>query len=343
MPKDGRLESILNEAIQRRVFPGAVFAVGRSDRVEHVGAVGRLRYDSDTQAEPATLYDLASLTKVVATTAAIMLLVEGGRLTLDAPAQSELPEFPLKSVTIRQLLAHASGWPAYEQFFLHSRSRAELLAALWATPAETAPGEKSVYSDLGFIALGVLVERAGGLSLDRFVRDRILRPLGMRDTRFNPPASLRDQIAPTEDDPWRGRVVHGEVHDENAFVLGGVAGHAGLFGAVTDLARFAQVLLQGGGTLFRRATIEEFTRRIDFTSQPSSRALGWDTPAAGSSSGSKVSRRAYGHTGYAGTSMWIDPERDLFSILLTNRVHPTRNGPDITPVRIAFHEGAVDG
>lgn len=343
MPKDGRLESILHQAIQRRVFPGAAFAVGRSDRIEQLGAVGRLRYDSDAQVEPATLYDLASLTKVVATTAAIMLLVESGRLALDTPAQGELPEFPFKSVTIRQLLGHASGWPAYEQFFLRCRSRAELLEALWATPAESAPAEKSVYSDLGFIALGVLVERTAGLALDQFVRERIVRPLGMRDTLFNPPKSLRKEIAPTEDDPWRGRVVQGEVHDENAFVLGGVAGHAGLFGSVADLARFAQVLLRGGGMLFARGTIEEFTRRIDFTKQPSSRALGWDTPAAGSSSGTKVSQRAYGHTGYAGTSMWIDPERDLFSILLTNRVHPTRNGPNITPVRIAFHEAAVDG
>lgn len=342
MSRAGRLESVLRDAITCRVFPGAAFAVGRSDGIHLEGAVGFFDYDGARAVEVDTVYDIASLTKVVAATPAIMHLVEQELLDLDRPVQSYLPEFPLQAVTCRHLLAHASGWPAYVEFFKSCHNREQLLEALWRTPVEAPAAQRSVYSDLGFIALGVLIEKVAGVDVARFTREQILAPLQLERTCFNPRDELHRSVAPTEFDPWRGRLLQGEVHDENAALLGGVAGHAGLFSTVGDLARFAQAFLKRGRPLFRGQTVEEFTRRANLTKEPSSRALGWDTPAPGSSSGTRVTTHAYGHTGYTGASMWIDPQLDWFAILLTNRVHPARKGPGIGPVRINFNEAAVE-
>jgi CubicO group peptidase (beta-lactamase class C family) len=205
------------------------------------------------------------------------------------------------------------------------------------------PGTKSVYSDLGVILLGEILERVAGEPLDSFVRRRVLDPLGMKETRYLPGPELLPRIAPTENDPWRGRVVRGEVHDENAYALGGVAPHAGLFGTAPDLAKFAQMMLNGGvydhQRIVSRETVERFTRRADVPE--SSRALGWDTPSANSSAGELLSRRSFGHTGFTGTSMWMDPDRKLFVILLTNRVHPTRENNAIREVRRAVADAVV--
>jgi CubicO group peptidase (beta-lactamase class C family) len=212
-------------------------------------------------------------------------------------------------------------------------------------PLDYAPRSKTVYSDLGILLLGEVLERVTGKGLEDLANEEVLGPLGMSDTRYRPPASLRSRIAPTEVDPWRGRLVHGEVHDENAFGLGGVAPHAGLFSTARDLAAFAQMMLNGGAfgghRLLKPETIALFTRRADRV-PGSSRALGWDTPSPPSSAGALFSASSYGHTGFTGTSLWIDPERELFAILLTNRVHPTRENPKITELRPAFHDAVME-
>ncbi|HEX7180470.1 MAG TPA: serine hydrolase, partial [Thermoanaerobaculia bacterium] len=294
-----------------------------------------------------TLYDLASLTKVVATTTMAMILVDEGKLDLDRPVRDFLPGFQgpgKEAVTVRHLLTHSSGLAAVAPLFQEIRGRAAYLERIQAMDLVYPAGSRSTYSDLGIILLGEILERVAGQPLEAFVRERVLDPLGMRDTRFRPPARLRPRIAPTEHDTWRGRLVHGEVHDENAFALGGVAPHAGLFGTAPDLARFAQMLLNGGvlhgRRIVSRETVERFTRRAGIPG--SDRALGWDTRSAeGSSAGTLFSLRSFGHTGFTGTSIWIDPERRLYVILLTNRVHPTRENVLIREVRPAVADAVV--
>ncbi len=302
-------------------FPGAVLAVGRHGRLALLAAVGRYGKggaDDPRPVEPATIYDLASLTKVVGLTTACMLLVDEGKLALDAPVQRYVPEFRgdgKEAVTIRHLLTHSSGLPAWRPLYL--------------------------YSDLGAMVLMEVVERITGEPLDRFLERRVFRPLGIPATRYLPPASWRERIAPTENDTsFRHRMLRGEVHDENAGRLGGVSGHAGLFSNALDLSRFAAMLLNGGSwdtvQLIRSETVADFTRRQGVV-PGSSRALGWDTPPdppdSTSSAGTRLSPRAFGHTGFTGTSLWMDPQQDLFIILLTNRVHPTRANTAILRVR----------
>jgi CubicO group peptidase (beta-lactamase class C family) len=262
-----------------------------------------------------------------------MMLVDEHTLDLDAPVTRYVPAFAAggDSVTIRHLLTHSSGLAAWQPLFREVHSRAEMFARVNATPLEAPPGTRTAYSDLGAILLTEVVEGLMGHRLDTLLEARVFSPLGMRDTRFLPPATLRARIAPTENDPWRGRVLRGEVHDENAAAMGGVSGHAGLFSTAADLVKFAQLLLRGGEGLVRPETIALFTRVQNQSF--SSRALGWDTPSAGSSAGTKLSPSAFGHTGFTGTSIWIDPAQDLFIILLTNRVHPSRNNELIREVR----------
>jgi CubicO group peptidase (beta-lactamase class C family) len=276
---------------------------------------------------------MASLTKVIATTTITMMLVDEGRLALDAPLSRYLPEFgstpERRRVTIGHLLRHDSGLPAWAPLWQTARGREAYLEQIVATPLEAQPGERFVYSDLGIILLGLAIERITGEPLDVLARDRIFAPLGMRDTRFNPLADIAartDRIAVTEiDTVFRMRHVRGQVHDENAFALGGVAAHAGLFSSARDLATFAQLLLGGGEVngvrLLDEAVVRRFTRQ---QSEASSRGLGWDTPSERSSAGDWFSSSSFGHTGFTGTSMWVDPERDIFLIILTNRVNPTR-------------------
>jgi len=325
-------------------FPGAVLAVGRHGRLALVSAVGRYGKDDPRPVEAGTIYDLASLTKVVGLTTACMLLVDEGKLALDEPVQRYVPEFRgagKERVTVRHLLTHSAGLPAWRPLYREADSRATAVWIVNTTPLATPPGQAYVYSDLGAIVLTEVVEHIAGEPLDALLERRVFRPLGMPATRYLPPERWRDRIAPTEQDTsYRHRMLRGEVHDENAGRLGGVSGHAGLFSNVLDLSRFAAMLLNGGSwdtlQLIHSETIADFTRRQGIVSG-SSRALGWDTPPdppdSTSSAGTKLSPRAFGHTGFTGTSLWMDPQQDLFIILLTNRVHPTRANTAILKVR----------
>jgi uncharacterized protein YbbC (DUF1343 family)/beta-glucosidase-like glycosyl hydrolase len=329
-------------------FPGAVLAVGHRGRLVHLSATGRLSYEADSPAvTPATIYDLASLTKVLATTTMAMILVDEGRIDLDAKVQTFLPAFRgrgKEKVTLRHLLTHSAGIDWWAPLYKEIKGQRAFLERIQAMDLVTEPGARSKYSDLGLILLGEILERAAGQSLEEFTRERVFGPLGMKDTLYRPGPDRLARIAPTERDDWRGRVVRGEVHDENAFALGGVAAHAGLFGTAPDLARFAQMLLDGGAFEHRRIvareTVTRFTQRS--TIVDSSRALGWDTKSPeGSSAGTLLSASSFGHTGFTGTSLWIDPERELFVILLSNRVHPTRENNRIREVRPAIADAVV--
>jgi CubicO group peptidase (beta-lactamase class C family) len=339
----------LDSAIASGAAPGAVLAVShRGERF--MFSSGTIASEDTTQPGPSTVYDLASLTKVVALTPATMLAVSEGRLALDTAVQQYVPAFagPNKErVTVRMLLAHVSGLPAWRPLYREARTREEVFALVDTTPLATPPGAQAVYSDLGAILLTQVVERVYGERIDSLVERRLFQPLGLASVRYLPPPSWHEFIAPTELDPWRGRVLRGEVHDENAAIMDGVSGHAGLFGSAADLLTFAEWVLtqmegrRGGGAQHQSeqdssdpptlhpSVVAEFIR-----SQPgSARALGWDTPSPGSSAGQRLSSSSIGHTGFTGTSLWIDPEHDLAIVLLSNRVHPTRNNPRWGPVR----------
>ncbi|MCZ6489735.1 MAG: serine hydrolase [Acidobacteria bacterium] len=355
---------ILNTAVRQRAFPGAVLAVGHEGKLAVLPA-GRLDYLEDSPPATAeTIYDLASLTKPVATTTAAMILADRGMLRLDRLVADYLPDFlqpfvtsvdPLydarNEVTVRHLLAHTSGLPAYEQFFLRAREKSHVLEEALALPLEDAPGRKTLYSDPGFILLGEIVERVSEKKLDEWCQKEIFEPLRMQDTCFNPAQDRWQRIAPTElEESFRNRLIRGEVQDENAWVMGGVAGHAGLFGTVGDMASFCRMMLQEGKTngsqLVQAATIREFTQAVHVAEgamqEASGRGLGWDKPSEPSSSGRYFSRRSYGHLGFTGTSLWIDPQKALFVILLTNRVHPSRSNEAIRQVRPAVHDAVVE-
>ena len=344
----GRAFHILQEAIARAAFPAASIAVTLQGKLVALKALGRFTYEPSSPAvTAATVFDLASVSKVVATTTMAMILYQRGLIDLEAPVASIVPEFAgadmrRGEVTVRMLLAHSSGLPAYEKLFLKATSRDELLAAAFATPLTADPGVRAEYSDIGFIILGVALERIADEGLDRFCQREVFGPLGMTHTAFNPPAAWRASIPPTVDDrSFRKRIIQGEVQDENASVLGGVAGHAGLFATAEDLATFAHVLLQGGPPLVRAETLALFTRR-ETALAGTSRTLGWDTPSSPSQSGKYFSARSFGHLGYTGTSLWIDPERGLSITVLTNRTWPDLNNRAIKDVRPAFHDSVVE-
>ena len=336
---------LLDPAIAERAFPSAVIEVGTAGEVLWRQAFGRLTFDA--AAAPATddtIFDLASLTKVISTTPLVMQQVERGVLSLDDPISGHVAEWrgdDRADVTLRDLLAHCSGLPAWRPYFERLKGRSAYQAAISAEPLAYRPRTRSVYSDLDFILLGFIVD--GRLPLaERFAL--MLTQMGIvEEIQFTPPLLWHARIAPTEQDPWRGRLLAGEVHDENAAALGGIAGHAGLFGTAAAVGSYARHLLQvldGRSGAFRRATLEEFvTKRADIAG--SSRALGWDTMLPTSSCGTKMSARAFGHTGFTGTSLWIDPEKDVYVVLLTNRVHPTRTNDAIKHVRPAVHDAVI--
>jgi serine-type D-Ala-D-Ala carboxypeptidase len=346
---------ILEKAISERTFPAASAAVVKRGQLVVLRAFGRFTYDSDSpQVTPATLFDLASISKVVATAAMAMILYQRGLMDLEAPVAGIVPEFALAAerdprrggVTLRMLLAHSSGLPAYEKLFLRAHRRDQLLQAAFKTPLAADPGSRAEYSDIGFIILGVALERIAGETLDRFSQREVFGPLGMAHTTYNPPPEARPAAAPTQDDrTFRKRVVQGEVQDENASVLGGVAAHAGVFSTAEDLAHFAHAMLGGGYPILRPETVGLFTRR-ETSPAATSRALGWDTPSAPSQSGKYFSAAAYGHLGYTGTSLWIDPARQLSVILLTNRTWPDcenqTSGQAIKQIRPRFHDAVVE-
>jgi beta-N-acetylhexosaminidase len=343
------VDRIVEAAVQARAFPGAVVAVGKDQALVHLRAYGRFSYEPwSSPVRPDTLYDLASLTKVVVTTTVAMILVDEGRLDLAKPVSAFLPGFrggAKDRVTVAHLLTHSSGLDWWAPLHLELKGKEAYLQRIQAMDLVYEPGTKSVYSDLGLLLLGEVLERVAGEGLQDFARRRVLEPLGMRDTGYRPAPELLPRITPTEQDAWRGRLLRGEVHDENASALNGVAPHAGLFGTAPDLARFAQMLLNGGvydhQRIVSREVVERFTRPAGIPG--SSRALGWDTPSEGSSAGSRFSAHSFGHTGFTGTSMWMDPERRLFVILLSNRVHPTRQNDAIREVRRAVADAVVGG
>jgi len=367
----------VREAIASRAFPAASIAVTHLGKLVALRSFGKFVYEKDLEGvpplpgdslagpgghldlevSPFTLFDLASVTKAVATTTMAMIVYERGRLELEAPVCGVVPEFltgdPRRgSVTFRMLLAHSSGLPAYEKLFLKARTRDELLDAAITTPLTVDPGTRAEYSDIGFIALGLALERLAGEPLDAFCQREIFGLLGMTRTTFNPPRELRAKIPPTADEregeanptkphsTFRNRIVQGEVQDENAFVLGGVVGHAGLFATAEDLARFAHGMLSGGHPILRPETIALFTQR-EPTPPGTSHALGWDTPSVPSQSGKHFSQHSYGHLGYTGTSLWIDPGRQLSITFLTNRTWPDCSSQAIKQVRPKIHDGIV--
>ena len=339
--------SILSSAIETRAFPACSFAVThRGELVAHK-ALGLFTYDSSSpQVTTASIFDLASLTKVVATTAMAMILYERGVLDLDAPVTAIVPEFApadarRAQVTLRMLLTHSSGMPAYEKLFLSAQTREDLLRRAFATPLAAPPGTRAEYSDIGFIILGIAVERLADEPLDTFCQREVFGPLAMTHTTFTPAKALRESIPPTADDStFRHCIIQGGVQDENATVLGGVAGHAGLFSTADDLALFAHAMLSGGYPILRPETVNLFTRQ-QTAPEGTSRALGWDTPSAPSQSGRYFGPHSFGHLGYTGTSLWIDPDRQLSITLLTNRTWPDCQNQAIKQVRPAFHDAVI--
>jgi len=340
--------AILRQAVADRATPAAVVEVGDPAQVIWREAFGALTYEADAPAAtPETIFDLASLTKVLSTTSLAMAAVETGRLGLDDPVARWIPEWrgaDRDAVTVADLLEHASGLTAYLPFFNdpHMRGRAEYQRAIATLPLEYAPRSQSIYSDLGFILLGFILEDAGGAPLARQF-ERVATLVAPDPLAFNPPDAWRARTAPTEIDRWRGRLVVGEVHDENGHALGGAAGHAGLFGTAAAVGRFARLVLATTArdtALARRATLERFRRPSAVPG--SSRALGWDTMRPTSSCGALMPPDAIGHTGFTGTSLWIAPSRDLYVVLLANRVHPARRNEQFREVRPRVHDAILN-
>ncbi|MBC7844149.1 MAG: beta-lactamase family protein [Gemmatimonadaceae bacterium] len=343
--------AVLTRALEDGAFPGAIAVIGSSIGILASYGVGQLDVTDSSRPTTTTIYDLASLTKVIATTSLMLHLVDAGRVALDTPAVRYLPDWhgPRASeVTVRQLMTHSSGLAAWRAFYKEATDKADARAQLMLVGPDAPPGTRYLYSDMNFMLLGMIAERLTGMPLDSAFQVLVAQPLKLVDTRFRPDSSLRARIAPTEFDPWRQRQLRGEVHDENASRFGGVSGHAGLFSTATDLSRVARMWMNGGtldGVRFASpAMVATFTRAQD--TLVSKRALGWETPNGTNSAGRRFSSRAFGHTGFTGTSIWIDPSRDVFVILLTNRVNPTRENKKIGGVRIALADaiaGALDG
>jgi beta-N-acetylhexosaminidase len=345
---------VIEHAIGDKAFPGAALAVGYQGKVS-LRSFGKLSYDVKSPAVNArTMYDVASLTKVIVTTTLVEKLVEGdfkSPLNLDAPVERYLPEWASgpqpdwrHKVTVRHLMTHTSGLPPFKEYWRTSKGKPDTLKMIFAEPLESEPGTKMVYSDLGIILMAEIIERLTGRTLDDLAKEYIFSPLAMNDSMYKPPKKLWPSIAPTElDANFRKRLIQGEVHDENAFAIGGVSGHAGLFSTAPDLAAFCQMLLNGGvyahQRILRRATIVQFT--VPQQLSGGTRTLGWVVPTEGSSSGHYFLPHSFGHTGFTGTSIWIDPDRQLFVVLLTNRVNPTRENHKIAEVRPALHDAVM--
>ncbi len=343
----GAAFEVLRSAIAAKAFPGAAVAVTHEGKLVAYKGLGRLTYDpASAEVQADTIFDLASVTKAVATTTMAMILYERGELELEATLCHVLPQIcgtdaRRRDITFRMLLAHSSGLPGYVRLFDVAKTRDALIAAALDTPLIAAPGTQAVYSDIGFLILGEALARIADEPLDRFCQREIFGPLGMSRTGFLPPQEGRKMVPPTEDDQtFRKRIIKGEVQDENASVMGGVAGHAGLFAPAEDVATFAHCLLNGGRPILRPETVALFTRPED-SPAGTSRTLGWDTPSRPSQSGTMFSPRSFGHLGYAGTSLWIDPERQISITLLTNRTWPDRKSQAIKEVRPAFHDAVM--
>ncbi|MBC8346445.1 MAG: serine hydrolase [Candidatus Marinimicrobia bacterium] len=329
---------LLNQAVADSAWPGGVLIAGKGGKIFLHDAVGYHTYNKKRSTRKSDIFDLASITKVIATTSAVMKLVDQKKLSLDEKVVTYLPEFKGKQpkyykqkseITVKNLLTHTAGLPPFKQYYLIDSSSEVRLDSVFNTEPEIGIAEKTVYSDVGLITLGKLLEKVSGISLDKLVDSLIFNPLGMNTTFFNPPNEKMHRIVPTEVvDGYRTGQIHGEVHDENAHSIGGVAGHAGLFSTASDVAIFSQMLLNGGKygwkRIIKEETVKNFTTRANVV-EGSSRCIGWDSPSGIASGGVYLPNISFGHTGYTGTSLWIDPENDMFVVLLTNAVHPNRS------------------
>ena len=351
-------DSLLADAIREGAFPGAAYGVLSHGQRLAIASIGGFTYQQDSpRVQPATIFDMASVSKVMATTAMAMLLWQRSQLDLDEPVGERCPEFlpPLgnatylddarQRITVRMLLSHCSGLPAYAPLYETYQTSSALLNACLKMPLEAPPETRAAYSDIGFIVLGHLLETAAGERLDRYCRREIFAPLEMSSTLYCPPDEMKPSIPPTGvGNSLRPGVLQGDVNDGNCWVLGGISGHAGIFSNVADTLRFAECFLRDGGALFRPETIEMFmTRQI--VPPATEWALGWDTPTASSSSGKFFSTRSVGHLGYTGTSLWIDFDKDVAVVLLTNRTYPYESqvgvSKKIQQVRPLFHDAMM--
>ncbi len=360
-PMDVRVEAqlqpaftMIENAIADKAFPGATVAIGYRGQVSY-HAFGKLSYDKDSPAVKLdTMYDLASLTKVVVTTTLVEKLVEGdfaSPLDLNAPVERYLPEWASgpqpewrHRVTVMNLMTHTSGLPPFKEYWRTSTGKQDTLRRIFVEPLEYEPGTKVVYSDLGIILMAEIIQRLTGKPLDQLANEYIFGPLGMKDSMYNPPKKLWPEIAPTEiDDRFRHRLIQGEVHDENAYAIGGVSGHAGVFSTSPDLAAFCQMYLNGGvyahDRIVKPSTIAEFI--LPQALAKNTRTIGWVAHSENGFAGHYFSVHSFGHTGFTGTSLWIDPDRQVFVVLLTNRVNPTRENMKIAQVRPAFHDAVM--
>jgi len=347
------IDAAVREGIQRGIYPGAVVVIGRRDSLLYARGYGHFTWSgsSPVPSPDSTLWDVASITKVVSTTSIAMRLVDRGKLDLDAPVRHYLPRFSgghKNDVTVRMLLDHTSGLKSYVPFYLKARgSRTRAVDLLYAQPLVRTPGDSAEYSDLNALLLGLMEEKIAGLPLDQLAKREVFEPLGLTQTMYRPPARLKPRIAPSG--VWRGQPVPGDVNDQNAVAMGGVAGHAGVFSTGMDLARYAQVWLRSGRGLDGSWVSPETIRRFLVKGPRSgSRLLGWDTPEAKpdepSVFGSLVSDASYGHTGFTGTELWVDPARDLFLVFLTNRAFDPRvpeSLKELKVVRAALSDATV--
>jgi CubicO group peptidase (beta-lactamase class C family) len=341
--------ALLRNAIEEHAFPGCALAVTHAGNLVAWKALGHFTYETDSPLVlPETVFDLASVSKVVATTAMAMILYERGRLALDAKVVDFLPRFASQDdprrqqITLRMLLAHSSGLPSWYKLFEQARTREELVALAERTPLSAAPLQHEEYSDIGFILLGEILAQLAGEPIDTFCTREVFAPLAMEAACYNPAPNMRALIPPTmEDRDFRRRVIQGEVNDENASVMGGVAGHAGVFANALDVARFADAMLSGAAPICSPATLATFVRREPLP-VGTSRALGWDTPSQPSQSGRYFSPKSFGHLGHTGTSLWCDPERQLSVTLLTNRTWPDRSTQQIKCVRPRVQDAVVE-
>ena len=337
------VRAVMDRALADSAFPGAIAVVGTSAGVSAEYAVGHLDWAPSPVPDDHTLWDLASLTKVIGLTSGIMILHSQGRIDLDAPVQRYLPSWtgPNKErVTITHLLTHTSGLPAFKAYDEITHDPDSLAKLMFATQLDTLPGAKMVYSDIGAYMLGRVLEAITGQTLDAYLHEHVFEPAGMHETMYKPPTSLLSRIAPTEFDPRRGGLVHGKVHDERAYYLGGVSAHAGLFSSAHDLARFARMYLNhgtiDGARILPAAEIPLFTAH-----RVADRALGWQKPNGTNSAGHLMSPEAFGHTGFTGTSIWMDPTHDVFIILLSNRVDPTRANNRVGKFRVQLADAVM--
>ena len=330
------LNQLLDEAVQDNAWPGGVLLASKDGKIFFKEAFGYHTYKKIRETRTSDIFDLASITKVIATTSAVMKLVDTQKINLDDPVVKYLPEFNGKqkkfynqksSITVRNLLTHTGGLPAFKHYFKMEGTKQTRLDSVFNTEPIFGIGDTSLYSDVGLITLGKLIERISGISLDLFVDSLVFEPLGMSSTLYRPPNEKLHRIVPTEISP-EGQLIHGFVHDENAYSLGGIAGHAGLFSTAKDLSRFSQMMLNKGiygwTRIFKPETVELFTQRANVV-DGSSRCLGWDSPSDEASGGVYLSDSSFGHTGFTGTSLWIDPDNKIIIILLTNAVHPNRS------------------